>query len=249
MKWLKETLGNFFGTIAAVFIGIYLIGATISVPYYNWQYVRNNGVIDWIILGEIAATAKAMFWPYYVFFDKPNVSADENPPPREDAPKLTVDEIDAMSKLNAKSRTEELTEADINVYKGIFRGYYERTGTKIQQSDIDNIIKLMGIMAEYDYELNQSALQSWDNHSPFTTNAFDKILKVVKDKGIRKPELLDIDKRALAAAANNQTYLEDGEGNKYQFGRELILNNLRENEIARNNFEKIIQVFNAIKRE
>ena len=31
----------------------------VFVPYFNWTYARDHGFVRWIVLGEVAATAKA----------------------------------------------------------------------------------------------------------------------------------------------------------------------------------------------
>jgi hypothetical protein len=100
----------------------------------------------------------------------------------------------------------------------------------------------MEIANEYGYELGQSLLMSWDSKSRFTTGNFDNMLKLIKESGRRKPELIKKDLACLDAAARNQSYIEDEEGRRFHFGRELMLQQLRENEIARKNFEKIKSV-------
>ena len=52
--------------IATIVFYVYFFGCMISVPYFNWQYAKNNGFQKWIFLGEVVSTAKAMIWPYYV---------------------------------------------------------------------------------------------------------------------------------------------------------------------------------------
>ena len=44
---------------------IYLIGAMISVPYFNWCYARDHGFASWLFIGEIVPTFQAGIWPYY----------------------------------------------------------------------------------------------------------------------------------------------------------------------------------------
>ncbi len=43
----------------------YLAGALVATPIFNWRYAREHGVVSWLLLGEIVATAKAVIWPYY----------------------------------------------------------------------------------------------------------------------------------------------------------------------------------------
>ena len=215
----------------------FFVASIIFVPLYNWRYARENGVVKWVLLGEIVATAKAIIWPYYVFADKPKT--DEN-----DYPKLTANEIDTTSKIFSKAMVEVLTESDIVALKRFLKEYNDRTGTKIKKTDVEALTKTLEITNEYYYELGQSLLNSWDTKSKFTTRNFDKVLSLVKEYEVRKPEKIKMDLRCLDAAAGNQNYVQNGEGSKFEFGRELILQKLRENEISRNNFERIKKVFN-----
>jgi hypothetical protein len=47
----------------------YLYGLSVmfAVPYYNWQYARENGFAKWLLWGEIVPTLKGSAWPYYAF--------------------------------------------------------------------------------------------------------------------------------------------------------------------------------------
>ena len=47
--------------------GAYFLGAMAAVPYFNWQYARDNGFMSWLFFGEVVGTAKGIAWPYYVF--------------------------------------------------------------------------------------------------------------------------------------------------------------------------------------
>jgi hypothetical protein len=45
-----------------------MLSTVIFVPYYNWQYAKDHGFVSWLLFGQIAPTAKALVWPYFVFF-------------------------------------------------------------------------------------------------------------------------------------------------------------------------------------
>lgn len=215
----------------------FIVASTIFAPLYNWRYARENGVVKWVLFGEIIATAKAIIWPYYVFADKTKTNAN-------DYPKLTTTEIDATSRIFSKAQTEVLTESDIDALKRVLKEYNDRTGTKIKKTEFEVLTKTFEITNEYHYELAQSLLTSWDTKSKFTTSNFDKVLSLVRKYEMRKPEKIKMDLVCLDAAARNQNYVQDEEGSKFEFGREMILQKLREDEISRNNFERIIKVFN-----
>ena len=61
---MKNLWGKF---ITGIFV-LYFIGAfVVFTPYYNWQYAKTHGFINWLVFGEIKATIVAMAWPYIVF--------------------------------------------------------------------------------------------------------------------------------------------------------------------------------------
>lgn len=62
-SWPKAAAGY---VLQALF-SIYWIGFFIAAPYFNWCYGRDNGFMSWLFLGEIAATAQGLVWPYYAF--------------------------------------------------------------------------------------------------------------------------------------------------------------------------------------
>ncbi len=45
----------------------FAVTGLIFLPYYNWQYAREHGFASWLFLGELAASAKALGWPYFAF--------------------------------------------------------------------------------------------------------------------------------------------------------------------------------------
>lgn len=66
--------------VLAGIVGLYLTSLAVMTPYYNWQYAKEHGFIEWLFLGEIVATLKSAAWPYFVFFPdlgSPASSPDE----------------------------------------------------------------------------------------------------------------------------------------------------------------------------
>lgn len=47
-------------------IYIYFIGLFCCLPYFNWRYAKDHGVVEWIAFGEIIPSAQAAIWPYYM---------------------------------------------------------------------------------------------------------------------------------------------------------------------------------------
>jgi len=76
MFW--QPLGSAFIAIVGGLFALYgVVVMLIMIPYYNWQYAREHGFIEWALLGEIEATARAFIWPYEVFFSSINSTRNE----------------------------------------------------------------------------------------------------------------------------------------------------------------------------
>jgi hypothetical protein len=137
-----------------------------------------------------------------------------------------------------------LADSDIENLRAALKSYVDRTGNYLTKNDIDTFVGLMNKSNDYQYELGQSLLFSWDQHRSYTTNRFDELYKEMQQDGNRKPELLQTDKNRIQEAAKNQNYTEDADRNKYEFSREIIVENLGKIDVSRKNFEKIVGVFN-----
>lgn len=249
MDWFKNTLGKITRTVCVVIVGGYFISVMIFIPYYNWQYARSNGVLDWVLFGEIAATAKALIWPYFAFIDKTDdIVADKSEPSpalsksNSEQPIFTPKEVDAMRAIIAKAYNEYLTDADLNSFKNIYLEHDKRKGTKIPKIYIDNMMNGMDLMAKYNCEFFISMLASWDRRSVYTTPEFDQILKIINDNGLIEPKRLSIDMLGIEGAAKNLSYIEDDARVKYDVRRETILEKLRKAKIMENNVKKMNQV-------
>lgn len=65
---MKRIRHNFGGSTVETLLVIYGISVMIMGAYYNWKYAVENGFIQWLFLGEIVASLKALIWPFFVFF-------------------------------------------------------------------------------------------------------------------------------------------------------------------------------------
>lgn len=54
-----------FQKVALVILYVYFLVAMLAATLFNWRYAREHGVVSWVCLGEVVATAKAAVWPYY----------------------------------------------------------------------------------------------------------------------------------------------------------------------------------------
>jgi NADH:ubiquinone oxidoreductase subunit 6 (subunit J) len=153
-------------------------------------------------------------------------------------------ELDKFSVVMAAAQEKPLADSDFENLRAALKSYVDRTGNYLTKNDIDILVGVINKSNDYQYELGQSLLFSWDQHEVFTTNRFDELYKEMQKDDCRKPELLQADKNRIQEAARNQNYTEDASRNKYEFSREIILENLGKIDIARKNFEKIVDVFN-----
>jgi hypothetical protein len=52
--------------LGRLLLAIYFIGFMVSALVFNWQYGKSSGFFEWLLLGEIVPTAKALIWPVYL---------------------------------------------------------------------------------------------------------------------------------------------------------------------------------------
>src|SRR5207247_475510 len=62
-----RSLANAARAVAVLVLTPYFLSVMVMIPYYNWQYARDNGFLKWFVLGEVVPTAKALVWPYFAF--------------------------------------------------------------------------------------------------------------------------------------------------------------------------------------
>ena len=69
-------------------LSVYALSVTVAIPYYNWQFAKDNWFVKWFLLGEIVPTAKAIVWPYYAFRcdGRTSVPSARQSPASTDAP-------------------------------------------------------------------------------------------------------------------------------------------------------------------
>ena len=64
----KNAFASFLVAVGSFIAIVYAVGVGIFALVFNWQYANQNGFISWLLFGEIVATLKAIFWPFFVFF-------------------------------------------------------------------------------------------------------------------------------------------------------------------------------------
>jgi hypothetical protein len=184
-----------------------------------------------------------LFWLFFI-----NVNSNSTEVSQSDSNQATQVEPMNSSELDkfstALAKEEPLTDSDLENIRGALKSYTDRTGNYLTQNDVDGFTGLVKQSNDYQYELGQSLLFSWDQQKIYTTSEFDKLYKEVQQAGYRKPGALQLDKDRLKAAAGHQNYSVDEDGNRYEFSREIILQGIDKANIARKNTDKIISVFN-----
>jgi len=154
-------------------------------------------------------------------------------------PKFTSSELERYSRVLRKAEEEILDNQDIELLRGVFLEYTTRTNQKLTEEEYNNFIGVIKLVNDYIYELGSSLLYSWDQKKVITSKKFDDLYKTMQMLQIRKSEKLKEDIETLKAASLNQNYTVDGFGQKYEFGRDVILDHMKQNELSNSNMEKI----------
>jgi len=232
----NESVGSVIFRIACY---AYFFGALIAAPYYNWQYAKENGFAKWMLLGEVNASLKGLAWPYFVFVHGPK---DNSPPahPPEAGVDFNDSERERSAKIFAKAKREPLSDSDLKELRSVLQEYRQRTGVGFRREEIDLLKEMVEVAPDYQVELLQSALLSWDNKTYTTTDKFDGLYE--KMKSFKEEKLLKMDLDMLHAAAQNLRIISDGQGNRYVFGRETILQGIQKADFGKRNADKIVQV-------
>ncbi|MFL6544502.1 MAG: hypothetical protein ACJ8LM_04870 [Candidatus Udaeobacter sp.] len=65
MATIREKLGGATTALLVSLLSVYGMTCMLAVPYFNWCYAREHGVVSWVFFGEVVATAESLVWPYY----------------------------------------------------------------------------------------------------------------------------------------------------------------------------------------
>jgi hypothetical protein len=230
-KGMDGTAGNRKQIVRFV-IGAYLIAsAFIFTPYYNWQYASQNGIVSWLRWGEVKSTLKAFAWPYFTFEAR-----------------------DVKRTVSGKG-----TSSDGNTGKyGRYRILISRAAEKEQlsESDLKSIQdeqqefvaagEKMTAVVDYQYELGQSCLLSWDERTYLTTNRFNGLYEVLKKNNLRDEKLLSADLRRIAASSRHQNVVEDEDGHLLELDRDMILEGIRNLEAVRESTHELYKTMQEV---
>ncbi len=178
-----------------------------------------------------------MVWPFFAF-------GGASEPQAGRGPDLSPDEVEIQSRVMAKAHRERLAPSDLEELRIMLGRYVKRSGRYLTKGEYESFVYAMRLSADYQYELGKSVLQSWDSRQYMTTTRFDELFS--KMKRFRKPQKLDNDIETLKAAARHQTYIADEKGLEREFARDIILEGLREADLARSNSELIASIFGEV---
>jgi hypothetical protein len=106
----------------------YFVGAMIAFPYFNYKYAKENGFMNWLMLGEIVPSMKAMAWPAFAYHE----FTTDRPPKLTDAEKkellyqraefsASVDFFTNALRMDNESYTKPPTREDALLMIGLFR--------------------------------------------------------------------------------------------------------------------------------
>jgi len=166
----------------------------------------------------------------------------------EKPPDFNASELGRYSKVLTKATSYELNEEDLKIFRSVMSDYTSRTGRMLTKGEHELFIRLMKLIFDYNYELGQSMLFSWDSKKYYTTNKFDELYKVMETMGSRKAKLLANDIDQIKAASQHQHFITDESGTKYKFSREIILKGIDDSNLCRENCEKISLVMSDFVR-
>lgn len=247
MKRLGSVLGQLVLTV-------YFLPVLVLTPYYNWTYAREHGFARWLFLGEIAATARAVIWPYVLLTprgDLPHSSTEEdagsrhpeNPQPiAEEWPELSVDELGTISEIGGKAMTGEIDEWDVIRFRTTLESYLRRAKKPLSPQQAKVIDMHLTLVSDYNHELGRCALMSIDSQEPFFSLRFSELTALMKKSGYARPEKLQTDRNMILAAGTREPYSDEFGTLFHPPKREDILRGLAALEAVKRNLAKLQDV-------
>jgi len=74
---MDKPMNRIASSLMAALVMMYIIPATLSVPYFNYRFVREHSFGEWFLFGEIVPTLQSYAWPYFVW-NRLNPSSPDN---------------------------------------------------------------------------------------------------------------------------------------------------------------------------
>ncbi len=85
-----------------VLLSVYMWSVFVAVPYFSWQYAREHGFLQWLMLGELQPVAKALIWPYYAFAEKKSSAGVVRPSSGDQVDEMMIENF--INALNASQQ-------------------------------------------------------------------------------------------------------------------------------------------------
>ena len=222
-----------------IIISYIMLASFIFTPLYNWRYARDNGFWRWLWFGEIVSTAKAMIWPYYIFYGREFNDIQEKDYSR---PNLNKEEMDLIGGVIFKAKTEKLNDKDLIMLKSGYEIYIKRTGYKFTNKEIAMITSIIDWLYQYRYEKGKCLLMSIEKNEPIITAEYEEAFNKLKQIGLLEDSMLEDDKKLIISAGRRTVYT-DPEGVKhYPVTKKHVISGMEKDEILKNNSEEIKKV-------
>jgi hypothetical protein len=209
---------------------IYALSCSCAALYFNWEYARENGFAKWFLLGEIVPTARSIIWPYFAFSSgSRGTTANATVPPVSPAPSSVTQpgpglDYSELSKLSVElhnAMESGLRPDGETRIREILKGHVAREGSYLSKSWFEQQFGGIRDLAEYKYQLGQSAILSWDSERYSVTPEFAELRSKVFNI-VPGPQLSE-DTQMLEAAVRHDTTTSDNEGHSYGFDREHLV--------------------------
>src|SRR5262249_26124376 len=89
---------------------LYVVSIGLAAVYYNWEYARSHSFLQWVFLGEIAPSAKALVWPYFALRNDTSTETASDSELKQAALKpQQISEIEAKKLVRAINYSQQAT--------------------------------------------------------------------------------------------------------------------------------------------
>lgn len=233
--------------LTVVFCIYFAIAGFIFTPYYNWQYAKDHGFVNWIFLGEVVPTLKAMVWPYFLAVNINNRTEDnkkirESNNESKPWPDITESEKERIGHIWIKAKSELLTKEDLVEYKNVMIEYSNRVGRKFVVKDVNYFTSVFDMLYEYRNEFGKSMLNSIEKREPTFTHEYESVKNKLLEAGVISKTMVDEEKEMLIAAAKQIVQKDSGGIKHYPPTKDHVIEVMNKNNILKQNINEVKKV-------
>jgi hypothetical protein len=128
--------------IVGILLNLYFISVVVAIPYFNFRYANKHGFVRWLLLGEIAATAQAVAWPYFAFSGSGSASTSEERAFAEQWNQWLDDHPKEINDLRTRAIADNMTKEDVSrEMTGLMVRFSNDANLNIPQRFIDDLKK------------------------------------------------------------------------------------------------------------